>query len=187
MGKLKGCLVFVATPIVLLILLASCIGASVSKITPDVVGKTISVAQGTLKDAGFKSDNIKIKAIDGNETQPYWSVCTQSVAAETKVETTSVIELLVSPNCPKVDNTTKVSETPAPPKVEEPPAVQEPAPVVAQPAPPAPVVAPPAPVVKDITYGSCKDVRAAGAAPIHRGDPGYSSKLDRDGDGIACE
>jgi hypothetical protein len=27
----------------------------------------------------------------------------------------------------------------------------------------------------------------AGAAPIHRGDPGYSSKLDRDGDGIACE
>jgi hypothetical protein len=26
-----------------------------------------------------------------------------------------------------------------------------------------------------------------GAAPIHRGEPGYSSKLDRDGDGIACE
>jgi hypothetical protein len=28
---------------------------------------------------------------------------------------------------------------------------------------------------------------AAGAAPIHRGEPGYSSKLDRDGDGVACE
>jgi hypothetical protein len=26
-----------------------------------------------------------------------------------------------------------------------------------------------------------------GAAPVHRGDPGYSSKLDRDGDGIGCE
>jgi hypothetical protein len=30
-------------------------------------------------------------------------------------------------------------------------------------------------------------VRAAGAAPLYRGQPGYSSKLDRDGDGVACE
>ncbi|MEU8794622.1 excalibur calcium-binding domain-containing protein [Streptomyces sp. NPDC048643] len=29
--------------------------------------------------------------------------------------------------------------------------------------------------------------RAAGAAPLHRGDPGYRSELDRDGDGVACE
>jgi outer membrane biosynthesis protein TonB len=36
-------------------------------------------------------------------------------------------------------------------------------------------------------YANCSEVRAAGAAPIHRGEPGYSSKLDRDGDGIACE
>ena len=27
----------------------------------------------------------------------------------------------------------------------------------------------------------------ATADQTHRGDPGYSSKLDRDGDGIACE
>ncbi|MGP5044090.1 excalibur calcium-binding domain-containing protein [Glutamicibacter ardleyensis] len=30
-------------------------------------------------------------------------------------------------------------------------------------------------------------MKAAGAAPIYRGDPGYSGKLDRDGDGVACE
>lgn len=36
-------------------------------------------------------------------------------------------------------------------------------------------------------FGSCKEARAVGAAPLHRGAPGYSSKLDRDGDGIACE
>ncbi|MCH3975029.1 MAG: DUF4236 domain-containing protein [Bifidobacterium tibiigranuli] len=36
-------------------------------------------------------------------------------------------------------------------------------------------------------YPNCAAVRAAGKAPLHRGDPGYSSKLDRDGDGIACE
>lgn len=36
-------------------------------------------------------------------------------------------------------------------------------------------------------YANCSAVRAAGAAPIYRGQPGYSSKLDRDGDGVACE
>jgi hypothetical protein len=36
-------------------------------------------------------------------------------------------------------------------------------------------------------YTNCDEVKAAGAAPIHSGDPGYSTDLDRDGDGIACE
>ncbi|MFC9976858.1 excalibur calcium-binding domain-containing protein [Spirillospora sp. NPDC127200] len=36
-------------------------------------------------------------------------------------------------------------------------------------------------------YPNCAAARAAGAAPLRRGDPGYSRKLDRDGDGVACE
>lgn len=40
---------------------------------------------------------------------------------------------------------------------------------------------------ENVTYNSCAEVRAAGKAPLKRGDPGYSAKLDRDGDGIACE
>lgn len=36
-------------------------------------------------------------------------------------------------------------------------------------------------------YANCSAARAAGAAPLYTGDPGYSSKLDRDGDGVACE
>jgi colicin import membrane protein len=36
-------------------------------------------------------------------------------------------------------------------------------------------------------YANCDAVRAAGAAPIYSSDPGYSRKLDRDGDGVACE
>jgi hypothetical protein len=36
-------------------------------------------------------------------------------------------------------------------------------------------------------YPNCSAARAAGAAPIRRGDDGYSRKLDRDGDGVACE
>ncbi|WP_431881963.1 excalibur calcium-binding domain-containing protein [Micromonospora chalcea] len=38
-----------------------------------------------------------------------------------------------------------------------------------------------------VFYANCSAVRAAGKAPLHRGDPGYSRKLDRDGDGTACE
>ena len=38
-----------------------------------------------------------------------------------------------------------------------------------------------------VDYPNCAAARAAGAAPIRRGEPGYSRKLDRDGDGIACE
>ncbi|MFE4259495.1 excalibur calcium-binding domain-containing protein [Streptomyces sp. NPDC056883] len=38
-----------------------------------------------------------------------------------------------------------------------------------------------------VSYKNCAAVRAAGAAPIRRGDPGYGRHLDRDGDGVACE
>lgn len=38
-----------------------------------------------------------------------------------------------------------------------------------------------------VYYKNCTEVRKAGKAPLHRGDPGYRSALDRDGDGIACE
>ena len=36
-------------------------------------------------------------------------------------------------------------------------------------------------------YKNCDAARAAGAAPVHRGDPGYGPHLDRDNDGIGCE
>lgn len=39
----------------------------------------------------------------------------------------------------------------------------------------------------DVYYARCSDARAAGAAPLYEGDPGYRPALDRDGDGVACE
>lgn len=36
-------------------------------------------------------------------------------------------------------------------------------------------------------FKNCAAAKAAGAAPLRRGHPGYSRNLDRDGDGIACE
>jgi hypothetical protein len=54
--------------------------------------------------------------------------------------------------------------------------------------PAATAVSPPAAASSSgVTYANCAAARAAGVAPIHIGQPGYSRKLDRDGDGIACE
>jgi hypothetical protein len=38
-----------------------------------------------------------------------------------------------------------------------------------------------------VYYPNCKAAKAAGAAPLHIGDPGYRSGLDGDCDGVACE
>ena len=45
---------------------------------------------------------------------------------------------------------------------------------------------PPATQSSGVYYQNCDAARAAGKAPLYRGQPGYSTKLDRDKDGIAC-
>ncbi|MDQ0819132.1 hypothetical protein QFZ79_001424 [Arthrobacter sp. V4I6] len=83
-------------------------------------------------------------------------------------------------------------QAPPPPADDTPPAA---APLERAPAavpPPVPVApapaVPPAPAAPSaVSFANCAAVRAAGAAPVRAGQPGYSSKLDRDGDGVACE
>ncbi|WP_246350438.1 excalibur calcium-binding domain-containing protein [Sphingobium boeckii] len=36
-------------------------------------------------------------------------------------------------------------------------------------------------------FSGCDEVRAAGLAPLHASDPGFSQRMDGDGDGVACE
>lgn len=68
-----------------------------------------------------------------------------------------------------------VSEAPAQP-VQQAPTQEAPAQPVQQ-----------APAQSSVYYETCADARAAGAAPLHRGEPGYRPGLDKDGDGVACE
>jgi hypothetical protein len=76
----------------------------------------------------------------------------------------------------------------AAPAVQAAPApVQQAAPGPAQQAAPGPAQVQAAPAPAAVYYANCAAVRAAGAAPIRAGQPGYSSKLDRDGDGVGCE
>lgn len=42
-------------------------------------------------------------------------------------------------------------------------------------------------IERSVYYAGCDEARAAGAAPIRRGQPGYRSGMDGDDDGIACE
>jgi hypothetical protein len=82
------------------------------------------------------------------------------------------------------------SEEPAPEPAPVEPAPVEPEPAPAEPAPeePAPETEPAEPVpAPEVFYKNCDAVRAAGAAPIFAGTPGYASHLDRDNDGIGCD
>ncbi len=67
----------------------------------------------------------------------------------------------------------------------------EPVPVAATAVPqPAPEPVPAneaAPAPGPAVYPDCAAVRAAGAAPLHRGHAGWSDAMDGDGDGVACE
>ncbi|MEU4429574.1 excalibur calcium-binding domain-containing protein [Nocardia rhamnosiphila] len=74
------------------------------------------------------------------------------------------------------------SVAPAPVPVPPPVAVPEWTPEPTTTVPPAP-----APSPSGVYYKNCDAARAAGAAPIHAGKPGYRLDLDRNKDGIACE
>jgi outer membrane biosynthesis protein TonB len=85
---------------------------------------------------------------------------------------------------------------PAPPAPEPEPApvpapAPEPEPESSPAPPPAPEPAPapaPEPAPAPAPYfQNCDAARAAGAAPVHAGHPGYGRHLDRDGDGTGCE
>ncbi|MDO3650970.1 excalibur calcium-binding domain-containing protein [Nocardia mangyaensis] len=104
--------------------------------------------------------------------------------APTTVETgaveTTAEEVPVAPIAPAPSTTIEV---PPPPVVPRPPptTVEASAPRVAT----VPTAEPPP--ASTAYYQNCAEARAAGAAPMYVGDPGYRSGLDRDNDGIACE
>jgi hypothetical protein len=86
---------------------------------------------------------------------------------------------------PATTPTTAPPTTVAPPA---PPTTAAPPPTTAAPTP-QPLVAAPerAIAAPSVYYENCDAARAAGAAPVFRGDPGYGGHLDRDGDGVGCE
>ena len=156
-------------------------------IAPNVVGKNLPDAIHRLEISGYKQVNVVDDSgmtITTDHYEDGYEVTAQDKEG-TDIPTTDTITLtvaeshvaaLVSTPSPTPEETTATPE-PAP-------ATVEPEPVADEPAPPAPA---PEPAPARVHFSSCKQAREAGAAPLYRGDPGYSSKLDRDNDGVACE
>ena len=103
----------------------------------------------------------------------------------TSATSTETVTVTRTPAPSTVTVTETVSAQPPPPAL----VPQEPEPSLDTTTPyaPPPIVplVPQAPV--GAYYANCAAARAAGAAPLYAGEPGYRSGLDRDGDGVACE
>jgi hypothetical protein len=91
--------------------------------------------------------------------------------------TVAIAHSLAFPNSVGVTSPSQPLGVTATPTTQAPP----PPPPTTQAAPPPP------PTANSVYYKNCDAVRAAGAAPLYRGQPGYARHLDRDNDGIACE
>ncbi|MDD0859612.1 excalibur calcium-binding domain-containing protein [Arthrobacter alpinus] len=104
------------------------------------------------------------------------------------LDTCSTIEVPTNQTAAPVEHVVLPPVAPVAPVAPAPAVEAAPAPPAVEPAAPAPVplvqVPAPAPAAY---YQNCSAVRAAGAAPIRVGDPGFQSKFDRDGDGVGCE
>jgi len=150
-------------------------------------------AADTLKEAGF-TEKPTYADVDGEETvqeESDWTVTAQGPQADTQAPVDQPITLMVRHD--RADASASASAVATEPEsAPEPAQAQEPesAPEPAQPQEPEPAPEPAQPQEPEpggVYYRSCKEAKAAGAAPLYQGEPGYRPGLDRDHDGIACE
>lgn len=116
------------------------------------------------------------------------SVATVTSSATQTITVTASTTTTTAPSSTTTTAATTTTTTAPPPN----PVVTEtntrtPVPTAAAPRTPTTTVAPEAPSGGSTSYPNCTAAKAAGAAPIYKGQPGYRSGLDRDGDGIACD
>ena len=170
---------------------------------PNVVGMALPDAVTKLEGSGYRHVAVIDQfgtTIEESHYEDGFKVTAQDAVGE-GVSTSTTITLTVtesavaslvmtpdeSPSAtPEPEVTPETEATPEPEPASEEPAEASDAPAVEEePAPPAPA---PQPVrAPTQMYSSCAQARAAGAAPLSEGDPGYNPRLDRDKDGVACE
>ena len=147
---------------------------------PDVVGMKGDDAADALKKAGLSKTPSYTDA-DGEESvwaPGNWSVTAQDPAAGERVPADQEITLTVNH-----DSADAAASASAAAEATEQAAQEEPA----QPEAPAQEPQSEPEEQADAYYANCTEAKAAGAAPMYRGSPGYRADLDRDDDGIACD
>jgi hypothetical protein len=132
----------------------------------DLVGKSVPAAKDELAKLGYR--HVDVVSVDGRMVivESNWQVASVDGAGKA-TPTDAKITLHVMKPTPTPTTTTQTTEQAPPPPAYTPPA--------------------PDPGPTDVYYKNCAAARAAGAAPMHVGQPGYRSALDADHDGIACE
>ena len=170
---------------------------------PNVVGLALPEAVSKLEGSGYRHVAVVDEfgaTIEESHYEDGFKVTAQDAVGE-GVSTSSTITLTVTESAvaslvmtpdespsvtPEPEATPEPEVTPEPePASEEPQEASDAPEVEEEPAAPAPA---PQPVrAPTQMYSSCAQARAAGAAPLYEGDPGYNPRLDRDKDGVACE
>ncbi|WP_399467096.1 excalibur calcium-binding domain-containing protein [Streptomyces venezuelae] len=159
---------------------------------PQLVGGTYADAEQLLKDNKGRAYGAYKDVVPPADAAD-WTVCFQRPDAGAPVRSTVPVVYLTEPGVPCPKSTSELLHKPTPKPT---PTTQKPKPT---PTPePTRTRAPEPEPTEDagdgssggggsVSYRNCAAVRAAGAAPIHAGDPGYGRHLDRDGDGVGCE
>ena len=168
---------------------------------PDVVGMKGDDAADALKKAGLSKSPSYTDA-DGEESvwaPGNWSVTAQDPAAGERVPADQAITLTVnhdsadaaaSASAAAEASASAAAEASASAAAEAAEQAAQEEPAQGEPAQPeAPAQEPQSEPEEqaDAYYANCTEAKAAGAAPMYRGSPGYRADLDRDHDGIACD
>ncbi|UGQ12859.1 excalibur calcium-binding domain-containing protein [Yinghuangia sp. ASG 101] len=160
---------------------------------PDLGGKDLGTATDTVRQLGFADIVYRDAAGKGRKpaADKNWKVCDQTPAPgpSNPKERVEFGAVQAKENCTSFPtNAPSQPAATAPTKASEPPTSAKP--TTQAPTKPAPTTSRPdnQPTRSGfVFYRNCEEAKEAGAAPLHRGDPGYSRRLDKDGDGVACE
>lgn len=168
-------------------------------IVPGVVGLTLDKATEQLKELGLEVESEDTE--DGKLIirEKNWLVMSQDGAEGATVAKDSTVHLGVK-SLEKVTAEKAAAEKAAAEKkvasekaaaaekvAADQASREEAARLAAQQAAAQPAPAPAAPAPVNVYYANCTAARAAGAAPVYAGTPGYGTHLDRDRDGIGCD
>ncbi|MBM7774220.1 hypothetical protein JOD54_004424 [Actinokineospora baliensis] len=125
----------------------------------DLVGKSAAEAKKSLQEIGFTT--VDYQTVDGRAVAgaENWTVVAVDAAASAIALTDRIVLRVDKPQ----------------PAAPAPPVTVAPEPLPAEPEP------------ADVYYKNCAAAKAAGAAPMRVGEPGYRPGLDRDKDGTACD
>lgn len=138
--------------------------------TTETVEESIAYSKNRKDDASLKKgeERVEVKGVEGKREKTYEITMNPCGGDERTLVSNEVVEKPVAQVILVGTYDASSEPTPAPQSFYATPPAQTPPQTSAY-------------------YKNCTAARAAGAAPVYVGEPGYGTHLDRDGDGVGCE